>query len=162
MRLCMAIWPQVFILLTGKQATRTQPVGAEVLFLTPLLQGRDFILFIVAFSSEPGTQCFKIFFSYTFTLSSSKNECFFSSFLPSFPWWCCIFCFVSVGANIGTWDDSPDPCNAESCNSVSKERGFCLVSRYCPLLVSGQILKIYSHLAAKKHQAFQQAVNKRR
>lgn len=40
--------------------------GAELGFLPPVLQRRDFVLFVVAFSSEPDTGVSEIVSSYSF------------------------------------------------------------------------------------------------
>lgn len=43
-----------------------QRAGAELGFLPPVLQRRDFVLLVVAFSSEPGTGVSEIVSSYSF------------------------------------------------------------------------------------------------
>ena len=87
---CMAFSSQVFISLTGEQATKNAASWNRTWFLNEPPSGQEFCLFIAMFNSEPDTQSFNIFSSYSFMLSSLSSKVLFISFLSSFLWRICI------------------------------------------------------------------------
>ena len=157
----MTFQAQVFILLTGKQAIKSAASWNRTWFLNEPPPGQEFCLFIAMFNSEPDTQSFNIFSLYSFMLSSLSNKVLFISFLSSFLWRICIG-FLLVLLQTLECEMTHTVIGQNSAVPIADKPAFCFVSRYCPLMESGQILKLYSCFAAKMHQVFQQAVNKQR
>lgn len=137
-----------------------QPVGTELGFLRNLLQRRNSV-FLLQCLAQNLIHSLNIASSYSLTLSSLSNEVLFLSFLSSFLWGSCID-FSLVLLQTLEWGMTQTLVGQSSGVSTADKPAFCFVSRYCPLMASGQIFKLYSCFAAKMHQAFQQAVNKQR